>query len=108
MANIFDISGLDLSEEFFETLASGSGVRIERIVSNFHASADGFWYNQAEDEFVCLLSGESELQFKEPARNVILKSGDWLLLKKHELHRVKSTSKNCVWLAVFGDFKTAK
>lgn len=104
MKNIFDTQNLDLKEEFFETLAKSCDLKIERIVSNFHSSKDGFWYDQSDDEFVCLLKGEAQLEFKGESEIANLKSGDWLLIKAHRLHRVKSTSKNCVWLAVFAKF----
>lgn len=105
MKNLFDISKLDLREEFFETLASGEHVRVERIVSNFHRSPEGFWYDQAEAEFVCLLQGEAELEFKDGGEIKLMRGGDFILIGKHVLHRVRRTSKDCVWLAVFADFK---
>lgn len=105
MKNLFDISKLDLREEFFETLASGEHVRVERIVSNFHRSPEGFWYDQAEAEFVCLLQGEAELEFKDGGDIKLMRGGDFILIGKHVLHRVRRTSKDCVWLAVFADFK---
>lgn len=105
MKNLFDISKLDLREEFFETLASGEHVRVERIVSNFHRSPEGFWYDQAEAEFVCLLQGEAELEFKDGGYIKLMRAGDFILIGAHVLHRVRRTSKDCVWLAVFADFK---
>lgn len=105
MKNLFDISKLDLSEEFFETLASGEHVRVERIVSNFHSSPEGFWYDQDEAELVFLLQGEAELEFKEGGEIKLMRGGNFLLIGKHVLHRVRRTSKDCVWLAVFADFK---
>lgn len=107
MKNLFDISKLDLREEFFETLASGANVRVERIVSNLHSSPKGFWYNQDEAEFVCLLQGEAELEFKEGGELKLMRAGDFILIGAHVLHRVRRTSKNCVWLAVFADFNKA-
>lgn len=105
MKNLFDISKLDLREEFFETLASGEHVRVERIVSNFHRSPEGFWYDQDEAELVFLLQGEAELEFKDGGEIKLMRGGDFLLIGKHVLHRVRRTSKDCVWLAVFADFK---
>lgn len=107
MKNLFDISKLDLREEFFETLASGANFRIERIVSNLHSSPEGFWYDQEEAEFVCLLQGEAELEFKDSGEIKLMCAGDFILIGAHVLHRVRRTSKNCVWLAVFADFNKA-
>ena len=105
MKNLFDISKLDLREEFFETLASGEHVRVERIVSNFHSSPEGFWYDQDETELVFLLQGEAELEFKDGGDIKLMRAGDFILIGAHVLHRVRRTSKDCVWLAVFADFK---
>src|SRR5262249_41930037 len=44
------------SAEIVETLLAAPGVRIERIVSFGQASPDGFWYDQAEAEWVLLLA----------------------------------------------------
>lgn len=86
-------------------MASGTNVRVERIVSNFHSSPEGFWYDQDEAELVFLLQGEAELEFEEGGEIKLMRSGDFLLIGKHVLHRVRRTSKDCVWLAVFADFK---
>ena len=86
-------------------MASGEHVRVERIVSNFHRSPEGFWYDQDEAELVFLLQGEAELEFKDGGDIKLMRAGDFILIGAHVLHRVRRTSKNCVWLAVFADFK---
>lgn len=75
-------------------------VRIERIVSNGHASPEGFWYDQDEQEWVLLLEGEAEIEFAK-SEPVHLTRGDTLNLPAHTRHRVASTSRPAVWLAVF-------
>ena len=92
-------------EEFMEVLFSGAAsdsVRIERIVSEGHVSPDNFWYEQDEWEWVAVLQGNAELEFK--TEKISLVSGDWVLIPAHERHRVSFTSSEppCVWLAVFG------
>ena len=91
------------AEEFFETLAAGGGVRVERIVSEGHVSPDGFWYDQDEWEWVAVLQGSAELDF-EGRKSVSLRAGQWVLIPAHARHRVAATSMapQCVWLAVFG------
>ena len=93
------------SEEFMEILARQNNFRIERIVSQGHASPENFWYDQDEFEWVAVLQGEAELEFKDYKIN--LKPGDYILIEPHELHRVSwtSSSPQCVWLAVFFKFK---
>ncbi|NLL37436.1 MAG: cupin domain-containing protein [Fretibacterium sp.] len=89
-------------EEFLETLLQSKGVRVERILSAGHASAEDFWYDQEESEWVLLLQGSAELEF-EGGERLSLCPGDWTWLPAHEKHRVARTSKSppCVWLTIF-------
>ena len=94
------------SEEFIEEILSRqNNFRIERIVSQGHVSPKDFWYDQDEFEWVAVLQGEAELEFKD--YKIKLKPGDYVLIEPHELHRVSWTSSapQCVWLAVFFKFK---
>lgn len=89
-------------EEVLEDLLARAGVRIERIVSHGHASPEGFWYDQDDDEWVVVIDGEAELQIEgepEPRR---LARGDWVHLPAHCRHRVTRTAEGqpTVWLAV--------
>lgn len=86
-------------EEHFEPLLTRPGLRIERIVSHRHASPPGFWYEQAEDEWVLLAQGSGELEFADGER-CVLGAGDWLLIPAGRRHRVAATGPNTVWLAV--------
>ena len=54
-----------LPEELVEVLTRSRGLRIERIVSRGHSSPRGFWYEQAENEFVLLVSGSARLRFAD-------------------------------------------
>jgi cupin 2 domain-containing protein len=91
-----------MAGELSETLASGSSLRIERIVSRGHASPAGFWYDQDEDEFVLLLAGSATLAFQEHPP-LELAPGDHVLIPAHVKHRVERTdpAADTVWLAVF-------
>ena len=99
--NLFAELPSDLPEELIEQLVDAPGVRIERIVSTGHASPPGFWYDQAETEWVVLLHGQATLEFEDEMQ--ILKPGDYVLIPAHRKHRVNSTSQTepTVWLAVF-------
>lgn len=92
-----------LPDELVQTLASGKGMRIERIVSRGHCSPPGFWYDQSDDEWVMLLKGEARLRFEQDDRMVRLAEGDYLNIAAHQRHRVEWTAENTetVWLAVF-------
>ncbi|MDR1977719.1 MAG: cupin domain-containing protein [Synergistaceae bacterium] len=101
--NIFQVDPFDAQdEELFQTLWTGRGVRVERVVSSGQASPPGFWYDQNEDEWVALVEGWAELEYADGSR-VKLRKGDWLLIPAHRRHRVAFTSKTpfCVWVAVF-------
>ena len=92
-----------LSEEWFQTLVHGKGMRIERIVSKGHCSSPGFWYEQEESEWILLVKGAARLRFAEPECEVELRPGMHVNIAAHERHRVEWTvpDEETVWLAVF-------
>ena len=93
------------SAEIVKTLLAARGVRIERIVSFGQASPDGFWYDQAEAEWVLLLAGAARLHFADEAEPRVLGPGDYLHIAAHRRHRIEWTDpeRPTVWLAVFHD-----
>jgi cupin 2 domain-containing protein len=100
--NLFNVSALLPGGEFVETLVGSKGVRIERIISSGQASPAGFWYDQAEDEWVAVLQGNARIQW-EDGSEAAMNPGDWLLIPAYQKHRVESASAEppCIWLAVF-------
>lgn len=106
-ANLFHPIPADLPGELVEVLAEGTGrIRIVRLVSQGHASPDGFWYDQDETEWVVLLQGSAVLSFEKPVTGEIeivpLKPGDWIEIPAHARHRIEKTAEGepTVWLAV--------
>ena len=91
--------------EVVQTLLGGAGVRLERIVSYGQASPDGFWYDQAEDEWVVVLSGRARLAIENEREERCLQPGDAVLIPAHCRHRVTWTdpAQPTVWLALFFD-----
>ncbi|MGA2026183.1 MAG: cupin domain-containing protein [Syntrophobacteraceae bacterium] len=89
--------------EIFETLAESGKIRVERIISDSHASPEGFWYDQDQSEFVLLLQGSAALRFEGDGEVLILGPGDWVYIPAHVRHRVEWTDpkQKTVWLAVF-------
>ena len=75
---------------------------MERIVSRGHASPDGFWYDQDENEWVIVLQGSAGLRFEGKEELLVLHTGDYILIPRHCKHRVEWTDTDCetVWLAV--------
>lgn len=100
--NLFTDIPTEFDAEVFETLHSSDSVRIERILSNGHRTAEGFWYDQEEDEWVMLLKGSATLEFADGTVNH-LATGDSVNIPAHTKHRVSRTSENevTIWLAVF-------
>jgi len=101
--NLFaDLPASSLATERLETLLTRPGLRIERIVSTGQASLPGFWYEQAEAEWVLLVSGEALLRFEDETEARRLRPGDWLHIEPRRRHRVEWTAENApsVWLAV--------
>lgn len=90
------------TDERFEQLHAGAGVRIERIVSTGQCSPPGFWYDQPDDEWVVLLSGSAQLRLADEAGPRVLGPGDWVFIPARVRHRVEATDPEqvSVWLAV--------
>jgi cupin 2 domain-containing protein len=97
--NIFADGNQTRDSEHFSNLFESGTVKIEKIVSHSHSSPPGFWYDQAEDEWVMVLRGAAALDFAS-GEIVELTEGDYLLIPRHTRHRVARTGKHTVWLAV--------
>ena len=93
----------ELSKEIFDTICSTGNVIIERIVSQGHASPEGFWYDQKKTEFVLVVKGSAGLKLENEDDIVVLKPGDYLNIGAHVKHRVEWTDSTCetIWLAVY-------
>jgi len=102
--NLFADLPAKADEEVFNDLLKRPGVRIERIVSTGQASPPGFWYDQAWDEWVLVLTGRAGLQLEGQAETT-LNPGDYISLPAHKRHRVVWTDADepTVWLAVHID-----
>ncbi|NMG77069.1 cupin domain-containing protein [Aromatoleum diolicum] len=87
------------ADETFDTLFEHPQLRIERIVSDGHASPEGFWYDQTQTEWVMVVQGEAVIAFADDRREA-MRAGDWLTIPAHCRHRVESTGPATVWLAV--------
>jgi cupin 2 domain-containing protein len=96
--NIFAHRALASEGENFLTLFENSSVKIEKIVSHSHSSPAGFWYDQAEDEWVIVLRGAAALEFVS-GEIVEMKEGDYLIIPRGLRHRLARTGENTVWLA---------
>lgn len=61
------------SIEIFDTIIENCSLRIERIISEGHATPAGQWYDQTWDEWVVLLQGSAGIQFEGDLNFFILK-----------------------------------
>ncbi|WP_189637802.1 GNAT family N-acetyltransferase [Thalassotalea sp. HSM 43] len=115
--NVFTSLPEHQNKEIIETLLemgpSNTGhnqLKIERIISNGECSADGYWYQQQQDEWVIVLNGHGVLEF-ESGETVTLGKGDYCFIKSGLKHRVAKTSQTetTLWLAVhyFSDNNSA-
>lgn len=102
MKNIFADLPDAINEEVFEDILKRETVRIERIVSHGQASPQTGWYDQQDNEWVIVLSGEGILEF-DNGNQTTLKPGDYVLIPAHQRHRVIKTAEAepTIWLAVF-------
>ena len=97
--NLFADLPTGVDGEAFATLFESSAAKIERIISHSHQSPPGFWYDQAEDEWVIVLRGSATLEFTG-GELVELNPGDYLTIPRHVKHRVARTSEETIWLVV--------
>lgn len=91
------------SSEAVDVLLTEGTVRIERIVSRGQISPTGFWYDQAEAEWVLLISGRARLEIEGEPEPREMGPGDAVFLPPGCRHRVAWTDPEAatVWLAVF-------
>jgi cupin 2 domain-containing protein len=99
MDNVFAGPSARADKEHFLTLFENRSVKIERIVSHSHSSPPGFWYDQAEDEWVIVLRGHATLEFTS-GELVTMKEGDHVLIPSRSKHRIVQTGPETIWLAV--------
>ena len=99
-SNLFADLPAHLPDELVTTLLEAGDVRIERIVSQGHASPDAFWYAQDQHEWVVVLIGLARLRFEDGS--IEMKPGDFINIPAHKKHRVEWTTPDepTVWLAV--------
>ena len=101
--NFFQDIPAEFPNELVEQVAGTPAVRIDRIVSQGHASPPGFWYDQDEHEWVMVLSGQAQIKLEGKNMPIHLLPGDTLHLPAHTKHRVESTDplQPTIWLAVY-------
>ena len=90
-------------EEVTTVLLQTPQLRLERIHSCNARSPEGFWYDQAEDEWVLLLQGSARLQFADEAEPRALACGEALLISAGRRHRLLASDPppGTIWLALF-------
>lgn len=100
-SNIFADIPAELPQELVQAYQSSANFRIERIVSLGHASSEGFWYDQDENEWVLLIQGAARLQFKGQAA-FEMTPGSIVNIPAHRRHRVEWTDPKqpTIWLVV--------
>lgn len=101
-ANLFADIPSALPEEVIETLLLAEGVRVERIVSDGHATPPGQWYDQENHEWVLVLRGQAGLLFEGEKEARLLRPGDYVFIPAHRRHRVEWTDPGVktIWLAL--------
>jgi cupin 2 domain-containing protein len=99
LAGAIPAQGQETSQVLIET----GGFRLLRLHSCSACSPPGFWYDQAEAEWVCLLQGSARLQFADEQVERELNRGDSLMIAPHRRHRLVATDggESTIWLALF-------
>lgn len=95
-----DVGDKGIGAEFMTSLVTGTGWRIEWIVSRGQLSD---WYDQNEDEWVLVVVGRARLEIEGEEHDRSLEPGDAVWLPAHTRHRVTWTDPDqaTVWCAVF-------
>jgi cupin 2 domain-containing protein len=102
LKSLFDDIPPNLPEELFTPIVAGNGFRVERIVSQGHASPPGFWYDQDENEWFVVLEGRAGLEIEGICETFELERGSIMRIPAHTRHRVAWTDPHdkTVWLAI--------
>ena len=90
-------------QETSQILMQTAGFRLLLLHSCSACSPPGFWYDQTEAEWVCLLQGSARLQFADEDVERELNRGDSLMIAPHRRHRLVATDGGVgtIWLALF-------
>jgi cupin 2 domain-containing protein len=100
--NIFTHAFDALPQEVFQDLQQGQEFRLERIISQGHATPENQWYDQTQHEWVILLSGSAGLRFEGEEKVQELRPGDFVNIPAYKRHRVEWTDpmETTIWLAL--------
>ncbi|HUS96585.1 MAG TPA: cupin domain-containing protein [Hyphomicrobiaceae bacterium] len=104
-ANLFEPDPRARSGEISSPVLKGQGFRMEHITSFGQATPEGCWYDQAEAEWVIVLSGRARLRFEAETEDRALGAGDAIFLPAGCRHRVAWTDPDqpTIWLALYID-----
>ncbi len=88
-------------DEVFEIIFNNEYLKIERITSKGQKSPNGFWYDQDWAEWVLLLQGNAEIEFKDEGITK-MNPGDYIYIPPNKKHRVNYTNPDIetIWLAI--------
>lgn len=102
LRNIFSNVPENLPDEIIEIISQKQNIKIERIISRGHSSPLDFWYDQENQEFALLLTGEAKLRFEKENNIVHMKSGDYIIIQAHQRHRIEWAipDQDTIWLAI--------
>ena len=91
-----------ISEEIFEALLKNEYLKLERIISNGHATLQGEWCDQDTNEWVILLQGSAGILFEGDTEVLVLRPGNYVNIPAHMKHRVEWTDsgEKTIWLAL--------
>lgn len=98
-ANLFE-PGEPMPEEVTTVLYESATTRVEQIISWGQATAESFWYDQAEGEWLILLKGRAVLRYDDGSL-IALRKGKPHLIPAHARHQVAATTAPTIWLCVF-------
>ena len=99
VSNIRAVCSSDSRTEQYIPLLTTPTLRLEKIESHGCATPTGYWYDQADTEWVMLVTGSATLALASGG-SLLLKAGDYVTLPPHCKHRVEWCSEDASWLAL--------
>lgn len=100
--NLVETARGNPAEEVIDPLVQGSSFELKRIVSFGQWAPEAGWFDQAEAEWVLLVTGSAGLRFEDEESDRHLVPGDSIYIAPRRRHRVTWTEPGAqtIWLAL--------
>lgn len=102
LIDLSTVSGKWNDGECSNILFDNKNVRLEHVFMPSKSSLPGFWYDVSEDEWGLVIFGSISFQYYEfGIAEITYHKGQHFFIPRHQKHRIKITSPDCIVLCVF-------